>query len=82
VLETNVVASMLPPKEAVAPFTNSLPVIVNVNGPTFTCGGDIPVATGIGLSSVTALLAATDGFPASAAAIVMVFGVGSSARAL
>jgi hypothetical protein len=82
VLETNVVASVVPPNETVAPLTNALPVIVNVNVPTFTCGGDIPVTTGMGFSSVTALLAFSDGFAVSAAAIVMVFGVGSSAGAL
>jgi hypothetical protein len=61
---------------------NSLPVIVKVNVPTFTCGGDIPVTTGMGFSCVTALLAFTDGFAASATSIVMVLGVGSNAGAL
>ena len=65
-----------------APFTKSLPVIVSENDPTFTCGGDIPVTIGMGFNSVTALLAFSDGFPASAAVIEIVFGAGSSAGAL
>jgi hypothetical protein len=82
VLDTKLVVSAVPPKETIAPFTNSLPLIVNVKFPTFTCGGEIPVTTGMGFSSVTALLAVSDGFAVSAAVTVIVFGVGSTAGAL
>jgi hypothetical protein len=80
--DTKLVVSAVPPKETVAPLTKSLPVIINVNVPTLTCGGDIPVTIGIGFSSVTALLAASDNFALCAAVTVMVFGVGSNAGAL
>ena len=82
VLDTKLVASVVDPKVTVAPFTKSLPVIVNVNVPTFTCVGEIPVTTGIGFSSVTLLLPVSDAFPLSAAAIVTLLGVGSTAGAV
>ena len=61
------VVKLLPPNDTVAPFTKSLPEIVKVNAPTFTCGGVTLVITGTGFHSVTALEPFTDALAVSAA---------------
>jgi hypothetical protein len=82
VLDTKVVDKIAPPKETVAPFTKSLPLIVSVNVPTFTEEGVTSEICGIGFNKVTPLLAVSDDLDVSAASIVIVFGEGKDAGAV
>lgn len=56
VLETTVVRSAVLPNITCAPETKLEPVTVSVKLPRFVDPGEMPVRTGVGLRSVTALV--------------------------
>lgn len=82
VAETYVVVREELPKKTCAPWTKLLPVMVREKLPRFVEAGEIPVRTGTGLRSETALVADWVVSAALVALMVTVFGVGSVAGAV
>jgi hypothetical protein len=77
--DTNTVVSDVVPRNTLAPDTNLLPATVRLKFPEPTLAGFMPVITGVGLISVTALEELASML---VAATVAVFGSGSEAGAV
>ena len=79
--ELKVVVSAAPASSTVAPFTKLLPLTVSEKLPALVVVGEIPVSTGVGFQSVTALCPEAPESAALTACTVTVLGLGNMAGA-
>jgi hypothetical protein len=82
VAETKVVVSGVVPSSTCAPDTKLLPVMVSEKLPVPTLAGFVPLRTGVGLSSVTALEAVAELVATLLAVTVSALGLGIDAGAV